>query len=194
MSKKEFRDDLLTLLIKHAYRKREVVLSSGKKSNFFIDCKQAVLTAQGHFLVGHSLLDAIDLMDGPRPKAVAGVELGGCSLASSISLISMLKTNDEPNRFPLDAIYVRKEIKCHGSKRSIEGNDHMSSGTRVVVVEDVVTTGASTLRTVNVLRDSGFIVSGVVALVDRLEGGREAIESSGLSFVSLFTRKDFPED
>jgi orotate phosphoribosyltransferase len=176
---------LLALLTERSYQKRDVVLASGRRSDFFIDCKQTVLTAEGHALVGAVMLDAIEL-SGARPTAVAGVELGGCPLASAVALISFQRGA------PLDAIYVRKEAKDHGSARALEGNTRLAAGSRVVILEDVVTTGGSTLKCATKLREAGYEVAGVIALVDRQEGGREAIEQAGLALTTCFVRDDFP--
>ncbi len=172
--------ELLELLKTHSYRRGTVVLASGKESDFFIDCKQTVLLARGHQLVGELMLDAFRHL---RVNAVAGVELGGCPLASAVSLISAQRGR------PLDALYVRKEVKDHGSRRKVEGP--MRSGLGVVLLEDVITTGGSTLRALDVLQAEGAEVAGVVALVDRLEGGVEAIAARGVEVVTLFTRQDF---
>jgi orotate phosphoribosyltransferase len=117
--------------------------------------------------------------------AVAGVELGGCPLASAVAMTSFARGA------PLDAIYVRKDAKDHGSRRVLEGSSRLPPGARVALVEDVVTTGGSTLAAAAKLRAAGCVVAGVVALVDRLEGGREAVEADGLKLVALFTRDDF---
>jgi orotate phosphoribosyltransferase len=178
----DLRPQLLELLRTLSHRKGTFTLASGKTSDFFIDCKQTVLTAEGHALVGELMLEAI--ADSPI-DAVAGVELGGCPLASAVALISSQKKN------PLDAIYVRKEAKDHGSQRLVEGGTRLQKGARIALLEDVVTTGGSTLKAAEKLAQSGFVVARVVALVDRLEGGREAIEAAGFSFASLYTRKDF---
>lgn len=180
------RDRLLALLVDRAYAKREVTLASGRKSDFFIDCKQAVLTAEGHALVGAQMLDALSALPGAPVAAVAGVELGGCPLASAAALTSFQRGA------PLDAIYVRKEAKGHGSSRLVEGNTRLPAGSRVAILEDVVTTGGSTLKSAQKLRDAGYDVAGVIALVDRQEGGRENIEAAGLPLVSLYVRDDFP--
>jgi len=177
------RARLLELLRTLAFAQRRVVLTSGRESDFFIDCKQAVLTAEGHALTGAVFLDALAAF-GPC-AAVAGVELGGCPLASAVSLTSFLRGA------PLDAVYVRKEAKEHGSRRLLEGNGHLAPGATVALVEDVVTTGGSTLTAAAKLAQGGYVVAGTVVLVDRLEGGREAIESQGLKLVSIFTRDDF---
>jgi orotate phosphoribosyltransferase len=161
-----------------------VVLASGKESDFFIDCKQTVLTAEGHALVGDVVLESLGKL--PRfPAAVAGVELGGCPLASAVSMSSFQRGA------PLDAIYVRKDAKAHGSKRLLEGGTRLPPGAAVALLEDVVTTGGSTLAAEAKLREAGFTMAGVIALVDRLEGGREAIEARGLLLHAIFTRADF---
>jgi orotate phosphoribosyltransferase len=166
-----------------SFERKRVTLASGRESDFFIDCKQAVLTAEGHALVGVAMLDALAAL--PPCDAVAGVELGGCPLASAVALTSFQRGK------PLDADYVRKDAKDHGSKRTLEGNTRLPAAARIVILEDVVTTGGSTLKAAAKLKDAGYIVAGVVALVDRLEGGRDAIEKDGLPLVSLYTRADF---
>lgn len=186
---------LLELLRSRSFERKEFTLTSGRKSDFFIDCKQSVLTAEGHAWVGVLMLEGIDALKLPtdrRPQAVAGVELGGCSLASAVSLTSHLRGA------PLPALYVRKEAKEHGSRRLVEGDPRLEVGAklpggplRAVILEDVITTGGSTLKAVDKLRQVGAEVVGVVVLVDRLEGGREAIEAAGLTVTSIFTRDDF---
>jgi orotate phosphoribosyltransferase len=177
---------LRELLRDRSFARRRVVLASGKESDFFIDCKQTVLTAEGHALVGELMLAA--LAELPSCDAVAGVELGGCPLASAVALTSHLRGT------PKDAVYVRKDAKDHGSKRLLEGDTRLANGAALVILEDVTTTGGSTLKAVEKLRAAGFRVSGVIALVDRLEGGRDAIEAAGLPFVALYTRRDFMPD
>src|SRR3954471_1036100 len=102
------RARLIELLRQLSFERKRVTLASGKESDFFIDCKQTVLTAEGHALVGELLFEALDAL--PPCDAIAGVELGGCPLASAVSLTSFQKGR------PLDALYVRKEVKDHGSK------------------------------------------------------------------------------
>ncbi len=179
---------LCALLRERSFARKRVVLASGKESDFFIDCKQTVLTAEGHVLVGELMLDA--LLELPACDAIAGVELGGCPLASAVSLTSRLR---DPSTAK-DAVYVRKDTKDHGSKRALEGDAHLAPGAALVILEDVTTTGGSTLKAVEKLRAAGYRVVGVVALVDRLEGGREAIEGAGLPFVAIYTRRDFMSD
>lgn len=178
------RAELLELLVTRAYAKRRVVLASGRESDFFVDCKDVVLGARGHRLVGEIMLAALE---GPLScDAVAGVELGGCPLASAVSLTSALVGCER------DAVYVRKAAKDHGSARLLEGAARLPKGARVTLLEDVTTTGGSSLRAAKHLRDAGYVVPGIVSLVDREEGGRAAIESEGLAFRAIFTRADFP--
>jgi len=177
-------DQLLELLRERGFRRGRFVLSSGKESDFFIDCKPAVLLARGHVLVGEALLARIRDLPG-SVSAVAGVELGGCPLASAVAYASA--GGDDA----VDAIYIRKEAKKHGTRRMLEGADGLSSGARLVVVEDTVTTGGSTIRAINTVREAGFEVAGVVAVVDRLEGGAAAIAEAGVNFNALYDRTDF---
>lgn len=180
------RERLVELLRQRSFEKKRVILASGRESDFFIDCKQTVLTAEGHALVGELMFDALDGL--PRCEAVAGVELGGCPLASAVSLVSFVRGR------PLDALYVRKEVKDHGSRRLVEGDRALRKGAPVVILEDVITTGGSTLKAVEKLRSAGAEVVGVVALVDRLEGGAEAIRAAGLPLLSICSRRDFLPD
>lgn len=180
------RARLLELLRDRSFARKKVTLASGRESDFFIDCKQTVLTAEGHVLAGALMLDAA-LLAGSF-DAIAGVELGGCPLASAASLTSALRGA------PKDAVYVRKDAKDHGSKRQLEGDTRLTPGASIAILEDVTTTGGSTLKAVEKLRAAGYVVSSVVTLVDRLEGGREAIEAAGLRFSAIYTRRDFIPD
>jgi orotate phosphoribosyltransferase len=177
------RARLVALLRERSFERKKFTLSSGRESDFFIDCKQTVLTAEGHALVGELMFEALARL--PRCEAVAGVALGGCPLASAVSLVSFQKGR------PLPALYVRNEQKDHGSKRLVEGDRSIVPGMPVVILEDVVTTGASTLKAADKLGRAGVSVVGVVMIVDRLEGGADALTAAKLPFVSLTTRRDF---
>ncbi len=180
------RSRLVSLLRERSFEKKRVVLASGKESDFFIDCKQAVLTAEGHALVGALMFEALDAF--PGCEAVAGVELGGCPLASAVALTSFQRGR------PLDALYVRKDAKDHGTKKLVEGDKSLRAGLGVVVLEDVITTGGSTIKAVEKLRLVGCNVLGVVAIVDRLEGGADALTAAGITMRSIATRRDFMGD
>lgn len=177
---------LIELLTERSFERRKVTLASGKESDFFVDCKQTILTAEGHALTGQLMYEALASL-GPV-DAVGGVELGGCPLASAVSLVSFQKGS------PLPALYVRKARKDHGTTKLIEGDKSLRPGLRVALLEDVVTTGGSSLKALEVLRAAGCEVAGIVALVDRLEGGREAIEAAGVQLITIATRRDFIPD
>jgi len=177
------RSRLLELLRQLSFERRNVVLASGRESDFFIDCKQTMLTAEGHALVGELMYGLLDEL--PPCEAVGGVELGGCPLASAVSLVSFQKGR------PLNALYVRKAKKDHGTTKLVEGDKSLRPGLRVALLEDVITTGGSSLKAVEALKAAGADVVGVVALVDRQEGGAETIRAAGLPLVSLTGRSDF---
>lgn len=181
--------ELLALLRRDAWKRGRFRLASGRESDFFIDCKQVILTAPGHRLCGDALCDAIlgavgaDGVDG-----VAGVALGGCSLASAVALTSALRGVRDDG---WDALYVRKEPKDHGTAKRVEGR--LRRGVRVALVEDVLTTGGSSRAAVEALRAEGFTVDRVFALVDRGEGGVESLAAVGVTARALFSRADFVE-
>jgi orotate phosphoribosyltransferase len=177
------RARLLTLLRELAFQEREVTLSSGLKSNFYIDCKQVSLDAEGQFLIGQLFRAAIDAV-APTARAVGGLTLGADPLASATSVISFVAGR------PLDAFIVRKEPKAHGTQQWIEAPAAVRHGTPVVILEDVITTGASTLRAIERARGAGLEVLHALALVDRREGGREAVAAQ-CPVDALFSRTDF---
>ena len=177
------RARLLDLLKTLAYEEREVTLASGLKSNFYIDCKQAVLSAEGHFLVGR-LFGQIIAEQAPEVEAVGGLTMGADPLASAVSTVSYL------GHKPLNAFYVRKEAKGHGTGQWIEGRKLLRPGMPVAILEDVVTTGGSALKAVARAREFGLKVSLIVGLVDREEGGREILEKEA-PLVTLFRRREF---
>jgi orotate phosphoribosyltransferase len=180
------RTRLIQLLAERSFERRRVTLASGRESDFFIDCKQTMLTAEGHALIGELMFDLLSEL--PACEAVGGVELGGCPLASAVSLVSFQRGR------PLNALYVRKAKKDHGTTKLVEGDKSLKPGLKVALLEDVVTTGGSSLKAVESLKAAGAEVVGIVALVDRLEGGAETIRASGLPLVTLATRKDFIAD
>jgi orotate phosphoribosyltransferase len=179
------RSRLLAVLTERSFKKQKVVLSSGKESDFYIDCKKTVLTAEGHYLVGHLFFEAI-LAASADAVGVGGITMGADPLASAVSLVSHVQGH------PLHAFYVRKEPKGHGTGQWIEGLTAFEKGAKVAIVEDVVTTGASTIKAIERARAEGLVPVGAFALVDRDEGGREAIEATGVKVHALFSRRDFP--
>lgn len=176
-------DRLLALLRKLSFEKREGVLTSGKQSNFYIDCKQVSLHAEGQFLIGQ-LVRSIIADVAPEARGVGGMTLGADPLASAVSLTSFVAGQ------PLHAFIVRKESKEHGTSQWLEGTGNLASNTPVVIVEDVVTTGGSTIKSIERVSEAGFQIACVVTLVDREEGGREAIETHAPLY-TLYRRGDF---
>jgi orotate phosphoribosyltransferase len=177
------RARLLALMARLSYEKREVTLASGLKSNFYIDCKQSVLTAEGHFLVG-SLLLSLLRDKGPGIEAVGGLTMGADPLASAVSTLSYVAGP------PLTAFYVRKEPKGHGTGQWIEGIKSLRPGMPVAILEDVVTTGGSAMKAIGRVREFGLDVKLILGLVDREEGGRETLEREA-PLVTLFRKRDF---
>jgi len=176
------RARLLELLRTRSFQEREVILSSGLKSNFYIDCKQVSLDAEGAALIGalfHQVIDEV----APDAVAVGGLTLGADPLATATSVLSFQSGR------PRAAFIVRKEPKGHGTGQWIESTK-LAAGAKVVILEDVITTGASTLRAIERARLAGFTVLRALGLVDRLEGGREAVEAQ-CPLTTLFTRRDF---
>lgn len=178
------RARLLEMLTRSSFERRKVTLASGRESDFYIDCKKTMLSAEGHYLIGRLLFAAIR-QHAPNAVAVGGLTLGADPLASAVSLVSHLATH------PLSAFIVRKEPKGHGTGQWMEGRSLIPNGAPVAVVEDVVTTGGSTLKAIERVEAEGLKVAHAFALVDRLEGGREAVVERGYKLTALFTRKDF---
>jgi orotate phosphoribosyltransferase len=179
------RERLLELLRTNAFQEREVVLSSGRTSNFYIDCKQVSLDAEGATLIGelfHAVIDEV----APHAVAVGGLTLGADPLATATSVISFQRGR------PRAAFLVRKEPKGHGTNQWLESTK-LPAGAAVVIVEDVVTTGAATLKAIERARLAGLRVVHALGLVDRLEGGREAVTQE-VPLTTLFTRHDFLPD
>ncbi|HET7504391.1 MAG TPA: orotate phosphoribosyltransferase [Kofleriaceae bacterium] len=179
------RDRLLVLLRTRAFEERQVVLSSGRTSNFYIDCKQVSLDAEGAALIGelfHAVIEDV----ASQAVAVGGLTLGADPLATATSVVSFLRGR------PRAAFLVRKEPKGHGTHQWLESTK-LPAGSPVVVLEDVVTTGASTLKAIERARLAGLEVVHAVGLVDRLEGGAEAITRE-TPLTTLFTRRDFLPD
>lgn len=193
----EFWSDLLTLLKKHSYKKGDFTLASGKKSSYFIDCKQTLLTANGHWLVGRLLFDTIDgfqTWEKVKINGIAAVALGGCSIASAVSTISATYIYNDNKRLPeLDVLYIRKEAKEHGTKNLIEGT--LEKGSNIILLEDTITTGGSSINALAILKDAGYNPVAVMSVVDRLEGGSENISKNfDIPVISLFTIKEIADD
>ena len=173
------RDKLLTLLASEAYRSGEFTLSSGGKSNHYVNCKPVSLSGSGLVMLSQALFQEID----SDTEAVAGLTLGADPLVSGVALVATLLDR------PLNALIVRKEPKGHGTDSWLEG-PLPAKGSVISVLEDVVTTGGSSLKAVHQLRENGYLVKRVIAIVDRQEGGEMAMKKLGLELKSLFLLKD----
>jgi orotate phosphoribosyltransferase len=169
-------DALRRLLLERSVRRGDFALSSGQRSSFYIDCRPTTMSAEGMVLVGRLGLEAIRKA-GWRPTALGGLTMGADPVAYAIAAAS-LGTDAQ-----VDAFSVRKEGKAHGMGQQIEGN--FRAGDEVVVVEDVITTGGSAEKAIAAVVSAGGIVLGVLAVVDREEGGREALERAGRRVVAL---------
>ena len=178
----QMREELLGLLREKSYEERPVTLVSGRQSNFYVDGKQTSLHPRGAYLIGRLFLERLAAF-GPV-DAEGGPTLGADPLAAATSLVSELEGVGIPG------FIVRKEPKGHGTQSWIEGKRNLTPGARVVILEDVVTTGGSSLKAVDRVEGEGYQVLGVLALVDRQEGGREALEGRGYRFEALFTKAD----
>jgi orotate phosphoribosyltransferase len=175
------RGRLLELLRARSLKTGTFVLASGKQSSYYIDCRRTTMHAEGLVLVGGLALAAIREA-GWAVDAAGGMTLGADPVAYAIAAASQM---DPP---AIHGFTVRKAAKDHGTAQRIEGC--FEKGARVVVVEDVVTTGGSALEAIGVVRAAGGHVAGVLAVVDREEGGREAIERSGVRVCALVRAGD----
>ncbi len=183
------RDRLIALLAERSAKRGDFTLASGRRSSLYVDCRLTTMSPEGQLLIGRAGLAALQASSWPV-DAVGGLTLGADPIAYAIAHASAREAEaaeaggrEAP---PLvRAFTVRKEAKQHGTGRLIEGP--FRAGDRVVVVEDVITTGGSALRAVEAVRAAGGTVLGVLALVDREEGGREALEAAGLEVLRLVT-------
>ena len=176
------KEELLELLKKDAYKKGEFTLSSGKTSDHYVNCKPVTLSGRGLTLASLLMLMYVET------DVVAGLTLGADPLVSGVSLVSAL------DRRLVNGLIVRKEAKGHGTQAWIEG-PLPKEGTKITVLEDVITTGGSAIKAVKRLRDAGYEVNKVVSIVDRQEDGEAdtAMKLAGLELVSLFTLKELCE-
>jgi orotate phosphoribosyltransferase len=167
---------LRRLLLERSVRHGDFVLASGQRSSYYIDCRPSTMSAEGMVLIGRMGWEAIRHA-GWRPRAIGGLTMGADPLAYAVAAASW------GTDLVIDAFSVRKEAKEHGTGRRIEGN--FAAGTRVVIAEDVITSGGSARQAIEAVRMQGGEVAGVLAVVDRGQGGRGALESLGVEVVAL---------
>ncbi|ACM21233.1 orotate phosphoribosyltransferase [Geotalea daltonii FRC-32] len=173
---------LKQIILELSYEKRKVVLASGRESDFYFDGKQTTLHPEGGYLTGKLFFEAIK--DVEQVEGVGGLTLGADPIATATSVVSFLEKQ------PIPAFIIRKEPKGHGTGAWLEGRKNFKPGARVVIVEDVVTSGGSSIKAIKRAEEEGLKVLGVVTLVDREEGGRENIEKEGYWLKSIFTKSE----
>ena len=177
----EMKRCLAKLLLEKSYRSGEFTLSSGRKTDYYFDCRQTALHPEGAWLIGNLFADMI--RDIPA-VAVGGMTLGADPLVTATSIAAWRQGRS------LAGLLVRKDAKGHGTKRYIEGLTNVMIGDRVIMLEDVVTSGASVLKACLRAQEAGLTIAAVCAILDREEGGREAISAAGFELQSLFTRPE----
>ena len=177
----ELKRRLARLLVKKSYREGDFVLASGRRSDYYFDCRVTALHAEGSWLIGTLFNHMLREMD---IKGVGGMTMGADPLVAATTVIS-----HEQGR-PLHGLLVRKEAKGHGTGQFVEGLGNFSTGDRVAMLEDVVTTGGSLLKACDRIRDAGLSIVAVCAILDREEGGREKLREAGYDLLALFTRAE----
>lgn len=170
------RDELLHILLERSFKKGEFTLASGQKSNYYIDGKQTTLNARGAYLAARIFLA---MLSDDVPDAVGGLTLGADPIVGSMLALAGLEDLD------LQGFIVRKEAKGHGTQSRVEGA--LLKGSRVVIIEDVVTTGGSSMKAIEAVREIGCEINRVFALVDREQGGRKNLEKEGCRLESIFS-------
>jgi len=183
MNHSALRARLAQMIVERTFRYSDdppFTLASGKQSNFYFNCKPTTLDPEGMNLIGNIIFD---MLENSPVSAVGGLTLGADPMANAVSIISYQR-----NR-PIKAFIVRKDVKGHGTRSAIEGN--VEKGERVAILDDVITTGQSTLTAIERAREAGLIVDRVIALIDREEEqGRENIEKEVRRVDAVFTRTD----
>ncbi len=174
-------DRLISLLAERSVRRGTFTLASGKQSSVYVDARLTTMRPEGLATIGPLALELIRAA-GLDPDAVGGLTLGADPVAYAIAYASALAGS------PLRAFTVRKEAKVHGTGKLIEGP--FTPGDRVVIIEDVITTGGSALRAIDAVRAAGGIIIGVLAVVDREEGGQEALAAAGVPILALATASE----
>jgi orotate phosphoribosyltransferase len=174
---------LRQIIIELSYKEGTFKLTSGRESDFYVDCKQTTLSAEGAFLCGELLHKQI-AQSKIRITGVGGMTLGADPLVTAVSVISYLRGR------PIPAFIIRKEPKGHGTEAWIEGISNLSPGSYVALVEDVVTTGGTLIKAIERTVAAGLKVAQVITVVNREEGGNLTLENEGYNLQSLFTRSD----
>jgi len=178
------RQALLNLILDISFERKEVILASGKKSNFYLDLRQTLMRPKGVSLAGRLVLEL--LQTGPPVDSVGGMAVGAVPLITAV----LAAAASDPATDSLIGFFVRKQKKGHGLSRQIEGG--FAAGQNVALVEDTTTTGGSTLDAVDLVEAAGGKVARVICLVDRGEGAAEAFAERGITLEAIFGREDLP--
>lgn len=179
------RERLIAIIKTRSFQSgKEITLASGRTSTYYFNMKPTMLDAEGAHLIASLILDAIKDLNA---DLVGGLEMGAVPIASAVAAVSQTTGR------PVNAFFVRKQAKEHGTKSLIEGlaEGETMQGKRVVVVEDVTTTGGSAIKAAETLRSEGADVVGVVTIVDRQEGAADAFAAAGLTLTPILTLEDF---
>ncbi|MBS1805791.1 MAG: orotate phosphoribosyltransferase [Acidobacteria bacterium] len=182
-----YAQQLLSLLARTSFKLGQFKLSSGGTSDYYIDCRTTTLHAEGGRLTGHAILELLE-QHGIQAEAVGGLTMGADPIVSNVATASAWRAQQRPGSPLLHGFLVRKAEKAHGTGRRIEG--FCRDGARVVIVDDVCTTGASTVAAIEAAHEAGMIVAAVVCIVEREEAhGRPSVEAAaaGAPFLRLFT-------
>lgn len=184
MPKHDHRAELFELIRTRSFGRGKIILASGRESGFYFDLRPTTLHPAGATCIGELIMDALD---GIEADFVGGLEMGAVPIASAVSIASHARGRD------MGAFFVRKKAKEHGARKLIEGlpKGETLRGRKVVVVEDVTTTGGSALQAVQALREEGANVVLVLTVVDRLEGAQDNFDAEKLPFRALYTADEF---
>lgn len=180
----DYKKRLARILLERSYREGDFTLASGRKSDYYFDCRVTALHAEGSWLIGQLFTELLADLD---IKGIGGMTLGADPLIAATTVVSHEKGR------PLCGLIVRKEAKGHGTGQYVEGVANFQPGDKVAMVEDVVTTGGSLLTACDRVRAAGLDIVAVCTVLDRNEGGREAIEKAGYQLRSIFTRPELVE-
>jgi len=178
---KELKAQLFTLLNKEALKRGDFILSSGKTSNYYLDGRVITLTPEGAYLVASIMLE---LFKDKKIDALGGPTLGADPIVGAVALLAHIKS------IPIKTFIVRKAAKEHGRARQVEGPE-LKKGSRVILVDDVATTGKALIEAKLALDKLGVIADTAIVIVDRCEGAAESLNKEGLKLESIFTIKDF---
>jgi orotate phosphoribosyltransferase len=179
------KNRLIDLIIEKAFKYSDEPifrLVSGRVSNYYFNCKAITLSPEGMYLIGNIIYDRIKDL---QVKGIGGLTLGADPIADAVAYTSYL------HKKPIEAFVVRKSAKSHGTMQWIEGN--IAAGDSVVIVDDVITTGKSTIEAITRSKEAGLHIVKVIALIDRQEGGREAIRELGYDVDAIVTREEVME-